>query len=385
MGRFAKNEIISLLEVNRRFNLAESTSYDLALGDLLALIDADELRTLRLGYGSAAGLPVLRELAAEVCGVSPTSVLTTQGTALGLFLLAFELCAGGGEAVLQTPCFPPSRDGLIACGARVIESPCGFDDGYQLDVDQCVAALTPRTRLVSLASPQNPSGVSVSVESLTRLLAAMKRISPEAYLFVDETYREAVYGDVAPQPSAASLDPRVVVGTSVSKAHGAPGLRVGWLTVQDADLYERLKVAKMNTVISGSVVDETLAAVVLRHRNRLLTTRRDLLASALTEVEKWHGRERHRVDWVRPDGGALCCMRLRQDAFSAEAIERFWQVLPDLELQLAPGSWFGAGSDVFRLGFGYLPHEMLVESLGALTIAMDQAVVKQPIPGGPVR
>jgi aspartate/methionine/tyrosine aminotransferase len=191
---------------------------------------------------------------------------------------------------------------------------------------------------------------------------------------VDETYREAVYGDALAPPSAASLDPRVVVGTSVSKAHGAPGLRVGWLTVRDADLYDRLKVAKLNTVISGSVVDETLAVVVLRHRDALLTTRRDLLARGLSEVETWHSRERHRVDWVRPDGGALCCMRLRRDVFSATAIEGFWQGLPDVELQLAPGSWFGEGSAVFRLGFGYLPPEVLVEALGALSNAMDGAL-----------
>jgi aspartate/methionine/tyrosine aminotransferase len=249
MGRFSRNEIISLLEVNRRLNLAESTSYDLALGDVLAMTDVEELRSLRLGYGSAAGLSDLRDLAAEVCGVAPGNVLTTQGTALGLFLLAFELCVDGGQAVLQTPCFPPSRDALIACGATVIESPCRFDDRYEMDVDQTIEALTPQTRLVSLASPQNPSGVTVSVESLTRLLVAMDSVCPTAYLFVDETYREAVYGDAATPPSAAPLDPRVVVGTSVSKAHGAPGLRVGWLTIQDADLYERLKVAKMNTVI----------------------------------------------------------------------------------------------------------------------------------------
>jgi hypothetical protein len=373
VGRFPKNEIISLLEVNRRLNLAESTSYDLTLGDLLATIDPDELRGLRLGYGSAVGLRELRELAAEVSGVSPDSVLTTQGTALGLFLLAFELCGDGGEAVLQSPCFPPSRDALVACGALVTEVPGRFDDGYRLDVDQFVAALTPQTRLVSVASPQNPSGVSTPAESLAALLDAMQAVCPAAYLFVDETYREAVYGDAATPPSAAAMGPRVVTGTSVSKAHGAPGLRVGWLTVPDADLYERLKIAKMNTVISGSVIDETLAVAVLRRRDQLLSPRRELLANALSALEAWHARESHRLDWVRPDGGALCCMRLRRDTFSAQAVERLWQVLPELELQLASGTWFGEGPDVFRLGFGYLPQEVLIEALSALSSAMDRA------------
>jgi hypothetical protein len=169
------------------------------------------------------------------------------------------------------------------------------------------------------------------------------------------------------------MGPRVVTGTSVSKAHGAPGLRVGWLTVPDADLYERLKIAKMNTVISGSVIDETLAVAVLRRRDQLLSPRRELLANALSALEAWHARESHRLDWVRPDGGALCCMRLRRDTFSAQAVERLWQVLPELELQLASGTWFGEGPDVFRLGFGYLPQEVLIEALSALSSAMDRA------------
>lgn len=374
MGRFPKNEIISLLEVNRRLNLAESTSYDLTLGELLTSIESDEIRGLRLGYGSAEGLSELRELAAQSCGVAAHMVLTTQGTMLGLFLLAIELCADGGEVVLQGPCFPPSRDAFLACGADVRVVSGRFDDGYRLDVERFAAELTPRTRLVSIASPQNPSGVSSSSETVASLLAAIDATCPQAILFVDETYREAVYGSTATPPSVASLDPRIVTGTSVSKAHGAPGLRVGWLTIPDTDLYKRLKIAKMNTVISGSVVDETLAVVVLRRREELLGARRALLARGLSTLETWHAGESDRLDWVRPDAGALCCMRLRSQLFDRKAIDHFWQVLPELELQLASGTWFGEGPDVFRLGFGYLPLDELQEALHAVSDAMDRVV-----------
>lgn len=372
-GRFPRNEIISLLDVNRRFNLAESTASDLTLGEILEMADGEELRALGLGYGSSTGLPALRELVGADCGVAADTVLTTQGTALGLFLLAFELCGPGAEAVLAVPCFPPSRDALVACGGAVSQVQCRFDDGYRLDVGCCAAALTSRTRLVSVASPQNPSGVRVSDEAVTDLLDAMSDRCPEALLFVDETYRDAVYGDAEVPASAAGLDRRVITGGSVSKAHGAPGLRSGWLTVQDADLYERLTVAKMNTVISGSVVDEALAAVVLGRRDQVLAPRRGVLAQGVRELEAWHGGERHRLDWVRPDAGALCCMRLRASVFDARAVDRFWEVLPDLELQLAPGTWFGQGPEVFRLGFGYLPIESLGDALAGVSAAMDLA------------
>ena len=372
-GRFPYNEIISLLDVNRPFNLAESTSQDLTVGELLDLAGLDRIRGLKLGYGTSAGSMALREEIGRVCKVSPEHVVTTQGTALGLFLLAFEACRAGDEAVLATPCFPLSRDSLLGAGVEVREVRLSFEDAYRLDVERIGAALTPRTRLVSIASPQNPGGVQASRADVERLLASMQKRSPRALLFIDETYREASYGDAPVAESLAALDPRVVTGASVSKALGAPGLRTGWLTVADADLRSRLVVAKMNTVISGSVLDETLATVLLQHREHVLAPRRRLLAGALDKLAAWCDGERERVEWVRPDAGALCCLRLRTDAFDAAAVARFWALLPRHDLQLACGSWFGESERAFRLGFGYLPPERLGPALSALSASLDAA------------
>ena len=372
-GRFPYNEIISLLDVNRPFNLAESTSQDLTVGELLDLAGLDRIRGLKLGYGTSAGSMALREEIAKLCKVSPEQVVTTQGTALGLFLLAFEACRAGDQAVLATPCFPLSRDSLAGAGVDVREVRLSFEDGYRLDLDRMGAALTPRTRLVSIASPQNPSGVQASRADVERLLALMRTRSPQALLFIDETYREATYGDAPVLESLAALDPRIVTGSSVSKALGAPGLRTGWLTVADADLRSRLVVAKMNTVISGSVLDETLAVVLLQHREHVLEPRRKLLAGALETLTTWCESERGRIEWIRPDAGALCCLRLRAEAFDAAAVARFWELLPRHDLQLACGKWFGESDRAFRLGFGYLPPERLGPALSALSTALDAA------------
>src|SRR5580698_2982506 len=83
-GRFPRNEIISLLDVNRPLNLAESTSQDLTVGELLDLAGLDRIRDLKLGYGTSAGSLALREEIARACHVAPDQVVTTQGTALGL-------------------------------------------------------------------------------------------------------------------------------------------------------------------------------------------------------------------------------------------------------------------------------------------------------------
>jgi len=372
-GRFPCNEIISLLDVNRPFNLAESTSQDLTVGDVLDLAGLETLRGLKLGYGRSAGSVELREEIAKACGVPAEQIVTTQGTALGLFLLAFEVCRPGDEAVLVTPCFPPSRDCLRGAGVTVREVGLRFENDYRLDLDAIAASLSPKTRLVSLASPQNPSGVRMPRASIEQLLALLQRQAPQAILFIDETYREAGYGDEAVPESLAALHPRIVTGASVSKALGAPGLRTGWLTVPDADLRARLVVARMNTVISGSVLDEALATALLRHREPVLAPRRRLLAEGLAALAAWCEAERERIEWIRPDGGALCCLRLRADRFDDAAVSRFWDLLPRHELQLASGAWFGESERVFRLGFGYLPPDRLAPALSALSTVLDAA------------
>lgn len=372
-GRFPYNEIISLLDVNRPFNLAESTSQDLTVGEVLDMAGLETLRGLKLGYGRSAGSLELREEIARACGVPADRIVTTQGTALGLFLLAFEVCRPGDEAVLVTPCFPPSRDCLLGAGVGVREVRLRFENGYRLDLDAIAASLSPRTRLVSLASPQNPSGVRTPRADIERLLALLQSRAPQALLFIDETYREAGYGDEAVPESLAALHPRIVTGASVSKALGAPGLRTGWLTVPDADLRARLVVAKLNTVISGSVLDEALATALLRHREQMLAPRRRLLAEGLAALAAWCDAERERIEWIRPDGGALCCVRLRADRFDDNAVARFWQLLPGHELQLASGAWFGESERVFRLGFGYLPPDRLAPALSALSTVLDAA------------
>jgi DNA-binding transcriptional MocR family regulator len=208
---------------------------------------------------------------------------------------------------------------------------------------------------------------------LQELLRQMAKRAPQALLFVDETYREACYGDRPALPSAAALDERVLTGSSVSKAHGAPGLRCGWITVHDAALKARLAVAKMNLVISGSTVDEALSAALLRHSEQVLGPRRRLLASALASVSKWRQAHAASLSWVVPDAGALCCMRLSPEVFDDAAVGRFWSLLAQRQLQLADGRWFGESLRTFRLGFGYLALDELDPALQALGVALAQA------------
>src|SRR6267142_4234183 len=143
-----------------------------------------------------------------------------------LFLIAFVLCNPGDEAVTVSPMFPLARNTLEAVGAKIRTVTLSFERGSQLDAADIGGHLSERTRLVSLASPQNPSGVATSLKIVGNIVALMEERCPEAYLLLDETYREAVYRDDAVAPSAVALSPRVISSASLSKCHGAPGLRL---------------------------------------------------------------------------------------------------------------------------------------------------------------
>jgi aspartate/methionine/tyrosine aminotransferase len=369
MTRFPAAQMMGLVDSPARYDLAESTSPSLRLGELA---EPGELAGLRLDYGTSAGDAGLRSLIAARAGVRADQVLLTVGASQALFLLAQDRCGPGDHAVIASPGFPPARTVPEGLGARLSLLRLRFDDGYRLPLGDLAGLLTPDTRLVSVASPQNPSGVRFTEAELRGLLAAVEQHAPEAVVLVDETYREATHGDDPIPPSAATLSPRVVTCASLSKAHGAPGLRLGWLTATDPGLYERLRNAKFLTTIACSAPDEFAATVVLRHGDEILARRAARLGQALAELEDWLGDQP--VDWVRPDGATVCCLRLRDGDFSDAAVRAFHAGLAEHGLRVAPGSWFGADDRVFRLGFGHLPPQDFTEALDRLAAAVKAAV-----------
>ena len=371
MARFPENDIITLVGTPPRHDLAESTGPDLRLDALLA---EPGIGDMALGYGTAAGDLRLRREIADQHGVGPEDVVVTVGGMHALFLLAFILCERGDEAVTTAPLFPLARNVLEAVGARLSILPLAFDRGYRPDLAELRGLLSPKTRLVSLASPQNPSGVALPRDMLRAILALMTEICPAAPLLVDETYRDAAYGDDPVAPTAVMLDPRVVSIASLSKCHGAPGLRLGWAITRDPALRAQLVLGKFNTVISCSAVDEALALRLLGERERIIGERRRHLGEGLRRTALWVQENSDFVDWVRPDAGAICCVRLKPSVFDAAAVARFHEAQASAGVRTAKGSWFGEEDRVFRLGFGLLAMPELDAALAALATALRRAL-----------
>ena len=373
--RFPESDIISLVDSAGdapRYELGESLGPDLRLATLLQAPGPGGLDGLSLGYGTPAGDVRLRQAIAELHGVGADDVVVTVGSLHALFLIAFILCGQGDEAVTTSSSFPLARNALeVVAGKNLRTVTTSFDRGYRLDMDEFRAALSLRTRLVNLASPQNPSGVAFAEPVLREVLAAMEARCPLAYLLLDETYREAAYGTDPIAPSRIGLGPRVISVAALSKCHGAPGLRLGWAITRDQALRRQLVVGKFSTVISCSPVDEALALRVLAQRDAIIAARCSHLAAGLARVAAWVERNGDLIEWIRPDAGALCCIRLKS-IFDDDGVGRFYAALAGCGVRVGNGTWFGEATRVFRLGFGSMATADLEAALELVTHALKR-------------
>jgi aspartate/methionine/tyrosine aminotransferase len=372
MRQFPASPITALIDQSPLYSLGESVGPDLTVTDLLGSEGLAALASVDLSYGSSAGDPALRALAAARLGVPADQVLITAGAAAALFILA--LLCGDGEILIGQPCYPPMLDALRGTGAKVVAVRSRFEDGYRVDLDAFRDRLSARTQLVMFASPQNPAGVSLTDGEVEQMLAAMSRTCPDALLLIDETFREAIYGDALPAAGFAGRSPRLLTCGSISKAYGTPGLRIGWIAVPDPAVYEQLRLAKFNSSLSCGALDEFLGVRLLERADQVLGARAALMAECRGIVGRWMDGHAGVLDWLPPQAGAFCCMRLVPGRFGPRELDRFHAYLTRERTQIAPGTWFGDSAHVFRLGLAYEPVDKLAKGLDIISAALADAL-----------
>jgi aspartate/methionine/tyrosine aminotransferase len=357
-------------------NLSESSVADRRLSDLGIGFGSDRpaaggpaLDDLLLCYGDHLGDPVLREaVAAGGPGLTADDVIVTPGAAAALFATATSLLEPGDHAVVVRTNYATNLETPRAIGADLDVVDLAFDEGWRLDVDRVGARVRPgSTRLISVTCPHNPTGTVFDLASMQALVALAERTG--AVLLVDETYRDLTHGDALPM--AATLSTRAISVSSMSKAYGLPGLRVGWAVCRDPQLAETLLAAKEQIVICGSTIDESIASRVLSDRARLLPPILDEVRTRLDIVRDWM-RDQGTFEWIEPAGGVVGLVRFTDAALVD--IERFYDVLlADHGTYVGPGHWFELDDRHFRLGFGWPAEAELRAGLAALSASAEQA------------
>ena len=210
-------------------------------------------------------------------------MIVTPGAVAALFIVHTALLEPGDHIVVARPNYATNVETPRAIGADVTYLDLAFEDGWVVDPARIAGLMTPRTRLVSLTTPHNPTGTTLDEATLRDVIAVVERAG--ARLLLDETYREMTFG--APLPVAAGLSPSVVSVSSLSKTYGLPGIRIGWLVTRDRALRDTFLAAKEQILISGSLVDETIALAALRRRPAWLPRIRARIDEAFGITARW--------------------------------------------------------------------------------------------------
>jgi aspartate/methionine/tyrosine aminotransferase len=325
-------------------NLAESSMRDRSLTELG--VDLHSVANSPLCYGDHRGSEALRQaIAADGNGhLTADDVLVTVGAAGALFLVATALLDPGDELVVTRPNYASNLETPRAIGATIAYLDLTFESGYQIDVDALAHAVTPRTKLVSITTPHNPTGAVIPPADLLRIVHLTRDAG--CVLLVDETYRELAD---TPLPPASTLGDHVISVSSLSKTYGVPGIRIGWLTCTNRALMTTLLAGQEQAALTHSVLDIAVAEHVMPCRDALLPDIRAHVHTNRRIVADWIASDPG-LEWVPPEGGVVCFPRFTTPALDARAL--YAQLQSDGYF-IGPGWWLEQDARSFRLGYGF--------------------------------
>ena len=337
-----------------RNDLALSNILTCTLNDLPGALDALELA----GRNDQGYEPLLDAIASRY-GVERQQVTTTAGTSGANFLVFAALLEPGDEVLVERPGYDALTAAAQTFAARLIRFDRSFDDGYMLDPDRVESAITPRTKLIVITSPHNPTGAVADGASLRAVGRMAEQVG--AHVLVDEVYLDMV--DTS-RPPAATMDDNFITTSSLTKSYGLAGLRCGWALSSEATA-QRLRRVRDIVDGGGSILTERLGVVAFRHLDQLIE-RAQVLLGVNGELVRDALSHQHALEWVDPAAGTVVFPRIAGVADASRFVER---LLAERQTAVVPGRLFESPSH-FRLGFGGTT-ESVRNGLEALTAALN--------------
>ncbi len=354
---FALERWMTTYETKVAYDIAESGICPMTTADLLGIVPAEErertladLLNLPLGYSEAPGSLDLRSLlAATYENTGPEHILVTTGAIEANFLLLNVLLELGDHVVAVEPAYQQLGAVARAIGCEVTPWRLRPETGFRYDLEELEGLITSRTRLIVVNTPHNPTGAMLSDAELGRIYDLA--VARGARLLSDEAYRwlEIPGGERLAAPIRNRGDAGISVGT-LSKPFGLPGLRIGWMAAP-ADLVAACWAMRDYVSLSPGKLNDALAVLALRHRDRLVERTQSIVTQNLATAEAWFAAHADMVAWTPPRGGLLALLHYALDIPSLELANRLAE---EYSVMLAPGSAFGL-EHTLRIGIGQAP------------------------------
>jgi aspartate aminotransferase len=319
------------------------------------------VREQPIHYTAVAGMPTLREaVAAELSAyhgvtIAPARVLVSCGAKHSILNYLFTTLDPGDEVVIPTPAWVSYPEMVTLSDGTPVMVPTSPAHGWRLQPEALASVVGPRTKVLLLNSPCNPTGAGYRAEELRALGEVLTRLAPQAWILSDDIYRQLCY---APHQHAsavralAGISDRVVLVDGVSKTYAMTGYRIGFLVAPEPVIAAAIRVQGQMT--SGPATPSQHAALValtdpsvpaeVQTMREAFARRRDILLAALGAVEA--------IDIVPPDGAFYAWIDVSQllgGALADDVALSSW-LLDRHGIATVAGSAFG-GAGHLRLSY----------------------------------
>ena len=339
---------------------------------IIELLDEENPVVLHGYTNSNAGYEDVRQAVAESLNkrfgtsFSAKNITMTVGAAGGLNVILKALLNPGDEVVVFAPYFGEYRSYVNNYDGVLVEvSPNTID--FQPKLDEFEAKLTPKTRAVIVNTPNNPTGVVYSEDTIKKMAAVMekkqKEYGTDIYLISDEPYRELAYDGVE-VPYLTKYYANTIVGYSYSKSLSLPGERIGYLVIPDeaADSENLIAAANVATRILGFVNAPTLQQKVVK---ACLDEKTDISFYDRNRETLYNGLKELGFECIKPEGAFYLFVKA-----PGGDEERFCAVCKKHHILVVPGSSFFCAGYV-RIAY-CVTYEQIQRSLPAFKAVMEE-------------
>ena len=344
---FSIERIQSLYENTVDYNLSDSGVHPYSLRELLSSAEIAKLLDVELGYGWTNGGVELRQSISNLYdNKTSDNVIVTNGSAEANFVLVMGMLNPGDELVVVVPNYLQMWGWAKALGVKVVEVPLREENSWLPDLEDLKAVITPKTKMISYCSPNNPTGSVIPVEMLTEIVNFARQY--DIYVHADEVYKGSEL-DGKEGPSIADIYEKGIATNGLSKAMALPGLRVGWLC-GPSDVIERAWHCKDYTSITTSSVSEYAANIVVQpeKRNEILARSRTILTENVALLDSWVKAQSNNYSCRLPQAGGMAFVRYNMGINSTDLVHRMRE---QRSIMLLPGDCYGMDGYI-RIGVG---------------------------------
>jgi aspartate/methionine/tyrosine aminotransferase len=362
---FAMERMQSTWENLVDYDMSESGVRPLTMRELVEMgFDLDSFMDQPLGYSQSNGTIELREaIAAIYSGASVDHIEVTNGTSEANYLVALSQLRPGDDVAMELPNYMQMPGVARSLGATVRPFRLVQQSGWEPDWDQFERAVTPKTKLLYLSNPNNPTGAVLSDAAMRRIVERCEATG--TWILADEVY----LGAEIDRPRTASfwgMSDRVIVTSGLSKAYGIPGVRIGWIVGPTALVAECWTQHDYLTIGPNKLSDRIArVAVQAANRERCYARTREILSHNLPIARTWVDGFGGRLTWREPQAGAIALLKYDADVPSLQIAER---VRVNQSTLIVPGShvgleghlrvWLGGKEPFLREGLRRIGEEL---------------------------